>query len=352
MTFILIGGLVLVLVGLFMGLTAAFRDRTSWGVAIVVLPILYPLYALLRWSVAQTRNGFLIFIVGILVFALALYGGAGESLVTLVSEVPHSRVQHQVQGLVTKVPTARPTKAPLPNEAEAAMAIPPGGEQYDPLTSDDEYAYTKIEPLPPKEDKRVQPPAGPMVEYEYQQIDAAQVGDHLGKPIKITTQAGVTKEGKLTRVDKLSLSLETAVQGGNAAFEYTLDELATFFVYDVKGVILQVQQSAPEETAAQVASDVAPGDQPTDGASPSREAVAPPAPVESTPEPILPDPTRELASESGVEVSQGAAQAAPFPAAQEISDLERAVELQLSESLEQGSAQAVSASPVTPPSPQ
>jgi hypothetical protein len=256
MVWILLVGLVLLCTGVVRVLSAAFRFRVAWGVAILLMPLIYPLYAGLHWSESPPRNGFLLSIVGLLVASVALYGGAGRDVLALVGGVPSEQVQSKVQELVEKVPTAAPPDEPLPNEAKAAKVSGWQEGTYDPIHGDDKDAFpaSEIEPLPPRGDKRVQV-AAPAVRYEFQQV-APELASHFhGKRARLTTKAGELKEGVLTGGHTESVVMEIPFQGGVAGFEFPFSDIDRLSVYEARGAVaaLTPPEPAPGELQAQKA---------------------------------------------------------------------------------------------------
>ena len=123
MSFILIVGLILLVFGLYLILSFAFKTKMSWAWAIIFFPVLSPVYSFLHWAESKVRNGFLIFIIGTLLVATAIYGGAFNELQSLSENVPDEQLQHQLQELNTKLPQAGPLQKPLPNEAQASAHL-------------------------------------------------------------------------------------------------------------------------------------------------------------------------------------------------------------------------------------
>jgi hypothetical protein len=308
MVWILLVGLVLLCAGVVMVLSAAFRFRVAWGVAILLMPLIYPLYAVLHWSESRPRNGFLLSIVGLLVASVALYGGAGRDVLALVSGVPSEQVQSKVQELVEKVPTAAPPDEPLPNEAKAAKVSGSQAGTYDPILGDDEFAFQKIEPLPPREDKRVQVTA-PAVRYEFQQVVPALASHFHGTRARLTTKAGELKEGVLRGSHVDSVVMEIPFQGGVAAFEFPFSDIDRLSVYEARGAVaaLTPPEPVPGELQAQ---EMQSGE--VQGAQP--EAAAPVEVQVAQPEAAAPVEAQAAQPEAPVPVEAGAAQPkAPAP---------------------------------------
>ncbi len=250
---ILVGviGLILLLAGLVMVLSSAFKHRLNWGLAILFVPVIAPVYAIYNWSDHRARNGLFTVIIGLLVVAAALYGGVGRYIAALSTEVHNEQVQERVKDLIEIIPTAGPPDKPLPNEAEANVLKSKTGEDYDAIYGDDQYAYSNIEALPPDEDVRVVVPEQADVTYEYQVITAAQVGKFINKQLKVATKRGELREGKLIRSDEDSLYLESLVEGGIAQFQYEFTNLDALLVYEAKGVVAAMNAPAIEVSASE-----------------------------------------------------------------------------------------------------
>ncbi len=229
---VLIIGLILLFVGMGMVLSEAFRSRLSWAIGIVVFPLVYPIYAILNWAEARIRNGFMVSIVGSLLVATSLYAGVANDLVIMAKGIDNEQVRQQLNKFVTKVPTASPEKEPLPNDATAGKISLPEGKSYDPLYSDDEFAHTDIEPLPPAVNDPARVESKPAILKSYRETTFSELDLHHGKSLKLTTNQGQTKEGKLIDHTEESLLLELPYEKGFVAFEYNYDDIAKVLVYD------------------------------------------------------------------------------------------------------------------------
>lgn len=232
MSAVLIVGLVLLFFGLYLILSYAFRSQLSWAWAMVFLPVIYPVYSILRWSESKVRNGFLASVIGFSLVTTAIYGGALHELLSLTEDVSDGPLQSSLQELSTNLPQAQPSGKPLPNEAEASAITFPEGEDYDPIYGDENFTYDSLEPLPPKEDRRVSATKMQPVPYAYKQIELSKLDAFHGRQMKLITKQGDTKEGRLLASSDVSLSLEIPFKNGFAAFEYEFDKIADVFVYD------------------------------------------------------------------------------------------------------------------------
>ena len=250
---ILVGviGLILLLAGLVMVLSSAFKHRLNWGLAILFVPVIAPVYAIYNWSEHRARNGLFTVIIGLFVVAAAFYGGVGKDIAALSTEVHNKQVQRHVKDLIEIIPRAGPPDEPLPNQVEADEVQVKTGEDYDPIYGMDEYAYSNIEALPPDEDVRVVVPEQAEVTYEYQVITAAQVGKFINKQLKVATKRGEPREGRLIRSDEDSLYLESMVDGGIVQFQYAFKDIDAMLVYEAKGVVAAMNAAAIEVVATE-----------------------------------------------------------------------------------------------------
>lgn len=232
MSAVLIAGLGMLLFGLYLILSYAFRSQLTWAWAIVLLPVIYPVYSILRWSESKVRNGFLVSVIGFLLVMTATYGGAFSELNKLTRHASDGPIQSQLEELSTKLPQAQPTEKPLPNEAKASVITFPEGEHYDPIYGDDNFTYDALEPLAPSEDERVSAPKAETTHYAYRQIELSELESFHGRQMKLITKQGDTKEGRLIDSREGFLSLEIPYENGFAAFQYELDSIADVLVYD------------------------------------------------------------------------------------------------------------------------
>ena len=251
MIFVFAAGLMLLVGGLIMVLKSAFEKRFVWGMGLLLLPVLVPVYAKFHWLEPRARNGFLITIIGTLVVSAALYGGAAYEIGEMAETVPDKRVQVQVTKLAQQVPTAGPSKEPLPNEAEAAKIHFPEGEDYDPLSRYEEYAAENVEPLPSRDSIIFNYPDTSIYQYQHRQIGFDELEQHLGKPLRITTKEGQIKEGKLIESNRESLSLQMPYEDGLVAFEYKLGNIDTLIISELVETTPHVKAATQAEPDSQ-----------------------------------------------------------------------------------------------------
>jgi hypothetical protein len=271
MIFIFAAGLMLLVGGLIMVLTSAYKKRFLWGTGLLLLPVLVPAYAKFHWLEPRARNGFLIAIIGTLVSLAALYGGAAYEIGEMAETMPDKQVQAQLTKLAQQVPTAGPSKEPLPNEAEAAKIHFPEGEYYDPLSRYEEYAAVNVKPLPSRDSIILNHPDTTNYQYQPRQIGFDELEQNLGKPLEVTTKEGQIKAGKLIEINRKSLLLEIPYEDGFVAFEYKLSNIDKLIVSDL------VDKTPPLKAATQIesASEEIPADKPDVEGPPDAKAVPP-----------------------------------------------------------------------------
>jgi hypothetical protein len=271
MIFIFTAGLMLLVGGLIMVLTSAYKKRFLWGTGLLLLPVLVPVYAKFHWLEPRARNGFLIASIGTLVTFAALYGGAAYEIGEMAETMPDKQVQAQLTKLAQQIPTAGPSKEPLPNEAEAAKIHFPEGEYYDPLSRYEEYAAVDVEPLPSRDSIILNYPDASNYQYQPRQIGFDELEQHLGKTLKVTTKEGQIKAGKLIETNRKSLLLEMPYEDGFVAFEYKLSNIDKLIVADL------VEKTPPLKAATRVepASEKTLADKPNAAGRPDGEAAPP-----------------------------------------------------------------------------
>lgn len=210
-------GVLVAIVGLAMVLAGALRRRQLSGLAMTVLPLMYPFYVLFNWSNARVRNGFLVSVAGVLLVTGTMYGGVARDL-------PFTEVQE----IADQLPSALPPTEPLANAAVADAIALPEGSKFDPLA--DERFMQPASPLSPQSDRPV--PVEPTHEYAYYELRREHVRHYEGKVLKIVTREGKIEEGVLTGSGAVSLFLEISLPGGSAAFEHRFRDLVAVYVYD------------------------------------------------------------------------------------------------------------------------
>ena len=221
---VVILALLLILVGLIMVLLDAFSESIFWGLLILFIPILGPVYCFIKWNKDQARNGFAMSLVGVVMALAGIYGGGAKDL-PIIGE----------QEIVQNLPSALPEDAPLPNEEEAAKIVIEGEEEseYDPIlsTDKDKFSPSDLNPLAPKEDETVNSPTRSKT-YK-RALDLANLDSSINQDIEVVFLDGTTKKGKLISVSDYSLSLEEQVSGGMISFEHNFENIqSTFLLVD------------------------------------------------------------------------------------------------------------------------
>ena len=308
MKFIFAAGLILLLGGLIMVLKSAFEKRFLWGMGLLILPVLVPVYAKFHWLEPTARNGFLITIIGTLVVIAALYGGAAYEIGEMAETVPDKRVQMQVTKLAQQVPTAGPSKEPLPNEAEAAKIHFPEGDDYDPLYGYEDYSALDIEPLPSRDSISFKLRDASIYRYRNRQIGFDELEQHLGKPLRITTKEGQIKEGKLIESNRQSLSLEMPYEDGFVAFEYKLDNIDTMIISEL--VVTTPNANAATQVAP--ASLEIPAEKPAAAGISDGDIVLPEDAPSLSPVATEPAPANDAIPQQAI-TSQGTVLQIPYP---------------------------------------
>ncbi len=223
---VLILALLLVLVGMIMVLLDAFSENFFWGLLVLIIPLLVPVYCFIKWNHDQARNGFAMSLVGIVMAAAGIYGGGIHAIPGLAD--------HEV---VKNLPSALPPAEPLPNEEAAAKVVIEDEEEYDPIlsTNKDKFSSKEIEPLAPKEDKTVKTISRAKIRKVA--IDKTDINSSIGKNVEVVFMDSTSKRGRLIASAEDSISVEEQISGGIVSFEYKLEK--------IKSILLLIDPSAP-----------------------------------------------------------------------------------------------------------
>ena len=225
-------GLIFLVFGLFLILSFAFKAKHTWAWGIVIFPVIYPVYSILQWAESRVRNGCLISVIGILLVSISIYGGALNVLLSFSERVPDEQLQHRLHELSTKFPQASPPEKPLPNEAEAGAVVLSETEHYDPIYEEEYLSSKDIEPLPPIDDKRIVVPNPKEISYVYKHVELEDLDTFHGRQMKLITNQGDTKIGKLIESNSDYLSLEMPFENGFVTYQYAVDAINDVLVYD------------------------------------------------------------------------------------------------------------------------
>lgn len=235
MSLLLAVGLIAFLIGFVMVVSVAFRRSVILGLVMLILPVIYPLYALFKWGEPRARNGLLVSLVGIMVAFAAFYGGAGKQVDDVVEWIPDEQLRERVADLTDQLPQASPTQEALRNEAEAQRVERALGEDYDPLAKNEYISVEDIQPLALKDDKQVEAAPKQAVQWNYQRVNKDLVPGFMGETLRIRLNNGQVKEGKLVKSTPTALTLEFGVQQGTIALPTPYEEIAQIEVYARRG---------------------------------------------------------------------------------------------------------------------
>ncbi|MCG5536472.1 hypothetical protein [Ectothiorhodospira mobilis] len=231
----LVNGALLVGLGLFLAgyvLVArqGFWRGWLWGL-VTLVPGPSLAFVLLYWRVA--RLGFVLGVLGLVMTAGALYGGADRTLERLMGRV----------GVETEIaiPVPRPQDLDVPNEAQVRRLEEQTGEPLEMLDFDP-YALERVQPRPPEGSLQPQPPR----ERAFRPAGIAALPRLEGERLRVTLEGGEVLEGVLDRADVDSLHLRRAYRGGSATFEYAYGDIRSIEVWAVRGAAPRSAGPAPE----------------------------------------------------------------------------------------------------------
>lgn len=248
----LLVGVAGVLLGYLLIVRAGFRREFLWGV-INLVPVVSLAFVLLYWR--QARLGFLISLLGLLVVAGALYGGADARL-----ERELARLGYPVE---VPMPVQRPADTPVPNEELVRRIEEEIGEPLI-MAEDNPYAVQRVQPLPPLGSFRVDAPAA-AVERVWRDALEEELPQLIGERLRLEIGTGGTiREGTLSGVTAGSLFLQQTTRQGSVGFEYRLRDVVSMSVWDVEGAQPRLPEpDAGSEPEQDTAVDTAPeGDAP------------------------------------------------------------------------------------------
>ncbi|OOG27839.1 hypothetical protein B1C78_02720 [Thioalkalivibrio denitrificans] len=230
MEWALVAGAAGVLLGYLLVVRAGFRREFLWGI-INLVPVVSLAFVLLYWR--EARFGFALSILGLLVVAGALYGGADARV-----EREMARLGHPVE---IPMPVQRPWDVQVPNEELVRRMEEELGE---PLTMVEEHPYTpaQIRPLPPAGSIRPQERAAP-VEREWREAVREELPQLVGERMRLVIAAGgAEREGTLAGVTRLGVFLQQVTRQGTVSFEYRLRDVESMHVWDVKGAAPRIPE--------------------------------------------------------------------------------------------------------------
>jgi hypothetical protein len=228
----LLVGLGGVLLGYLLVVRAGFRREFLWGV-INLVPVVSLAFVALYWR--QARFGFILSILGLLVVAGALFGGADARV-----ERELARLGYDVQ---IPMPVQRPWDVELSNEETIRRIEAETGERLE-MVVEDPFAIPDIQPLPPEGSFRLEERAP--VERAWREAVREELPRLVGERLTLTLSAGSMREGVLENVTVASVFLQQRTRQGTVTFEYRLAEVRLIEVWDVKGAEPRLPEPEPE----------------------------------------------------------------------------------------------------------
>ncbi|APZ44350.1 hypothetical protein [Acidihalobacter ferrooxydans] len=244
-------GLAIFVLGVLLLYRGAFRSGWTWGFACLLVPPLLLLLIPLRWR--RMQYGFYTLLTGLMVGGATLYAGADAPVQAWLQ-------QPRVEAIIARtgwhgeirLPFKVYQPQPLPNAAEAAAVRA------------EEKAAAQAPPPAPK--PAPTPPAAPPS--EFQPVALTALDHYLGKTVRVTSIAGVTVKGVLSRVNSNGVTLMTNQGTGSVSYHLAWTYLTRAEVYAPKG-------SIPAPTATNTT------------ATPAPATTATPAPAATAPAPSV-----------------------------------------------------------------
>lgn len=226
----LVVGLGLFLAGYVLVARQGFWRGWLWGL-VTLVPGPSLAFVLLYWRLA--RLGFVLGVLGLVVTAGALYGGADRTLERLMGRA----------GLETDiaVPLPRPQDLDVPNEGEVRRLEEQTGEPLEMLDFDP-YALERVQPRPPEGSLQPQPSR----ERAFRPVRIGELKRLEGERLRVTLEGGEVLEGILDRADVDSLHLRRAYRGGSATFEYAYEDIRRMEVWERTATAPRTTEPAPQ----------------------------------------------------------------------------------------------------------
>lgn len=229
----LLVGIAGTLLGYLLVVRAGFRREFIWGVLNLV-PVVSLAFVALYWQ--QARLGFLISILGLVVVAIALYGGADARLKRELA-----RLGHPVE---VPMPVQRPADTQVPNEETVRRIEEETGQPLE-LVDDSRFSPLDVQPLPPEGSFRVE--VGPPVRRVWREAVRAELPQLVGEYLRLElTTASSIREGRLIEITGGTVFLRQVTRQGSADFEYRLRDVASVEVWDVEGWQPRMPEPEPE----------------------------------------------------------------------------------------------------------
>jgi hypothetical protein len=258
----LIAGIIILLAGYIMIAIQAFRQSALWGLAVLFVPFAGFVFVARYWQ--EGRNGFLVSVVGLLVTAVAIYGGGEKEIEAEkhlgkvdqvldkagvdVSKIPvpeqaTEKVTKTVGGLLEK----RPGNIEVPNQAAAEAAGVDTEKDIYAIEAEEEEAGVNIEPLSP-EPQVASPVAGlKTVKMSLQPVSRKRLPDYIGYDLRVYLSGGEYEEGVLESLSTTgdSLSLKQRVSAGEITYEYPFSKIEWIEVFAEAGTVPAPEEEAP-----------------------------------------------------------------------------------------------------------
>jgi|GEM_PF-645918 len=294
----LIVGSIILLIGLLILLIQAFKQSVLWGLAVLLIPFAGIVFAIRFWE--EARNGFLVFIVGLLITGVAFYGG-GEKEIQAdkhlgkvdqvldkagvdVSKIP---VPEAATEKVAEILEKRPGNVEVPNQAVAeAQGIDTEKDIYV-QEAEEEEAGVIIEPLSPE--PQVASPKAQLttVKMSLQPVARKRLPDYIGYDMRVHLAGGEIEEGVLDSLSTTgdSLSLKQRVSAGEITYEYPFSKIEWLEVFAEADTVPAPEEEVPAPT------EVTPRFLPKDQLPPKDELVVPAA------EPVVTEQPAEAVKE-------------------------------------------------------
>lgn len=294
----LIVGSIILLIGLLILVIQAFKQSPLWGLAVLLIPFAGIVFAVRFWE--EARNGFLVFVVGLLITGVAFYGGGEKEIQAEkhlekvdevldkagvdVSRIP---VPEAATEKVAEILEKRPGNIEVPNQAAAeAQGIDTEKDIYA-QEAEEEEAGVIIEPLSPE--PQVASPEAQLttVKMSLQPVARKRLPDYIGYDMRVHLAGGEIEEGVLDSLSTTgdSLSLRQRVSAGEITYEYPFSKIEWLEVFAEADTVPAPEEEVPAPT------EVTPRFLPRDQLPPEDEPVVPAA------EPVVTEQPAEAVKE-------------------------------------------------------
>jgi hypothetical protein len=253
----LIVGSVILLIGLLLIAVQAFKKSILWGLAVLLIPFAALVFVVRYWQ--EGRNGFLVSVVGLLISAISLYGGAekemqlekhlDKAIETTGVDVSKIPVPEKATEAVSDLLEKRPGNVEIPNQAAAEAAGIDTEKDIYAIEAEEEEEVI-IEPLSP-EPQVPSPIAGlKTVKMSLQPVSRSRLPDYIGNTLRVHLLGGEVEEGVLDSLSSTgdSLSLRQRVSAGEITYEYPFSKIEWIEVYAEAGTVPAPEEEVPAPT--------------------------------------------------------------------------------------------------------